>query len=48
MNDNRLISIEIHANNQLVLDSAIIVLVTKNNEKSRDEGSISATRVWRS
>jgi hypothetical protein len=48
MNDNRLISIEIQANNQFVLDSAIIVLITKNNEKSRDEGRIIATRVWRS
>lgn len=48
MKDNRLISIEIQANNQFVLDSAIIVLITKNNENSRDEGKIVATRVWRS
>jgi hypothetical protein len=48
MKNNRLISIEIQANNQFVLDSAIIVLITKNNENSRDEGKIIATRVWRS
>jgi hypothetical protein len=44
----RLTSIEIQAINQFVLDSAIIVLVNKNNENISDEGIINITRVWRS
>jgi hypothetical protein len=44
----RLTSIEIQAISQFVLDSAIIVLVNKNDENSSDEGIISITRVWRS
>lgn len=48
MKDNRLISIEIQAISQFVLESAIMVLVTKNNENRSDEGIINGTRVWRS
>jgi hypothetical protein len=44
----RLTSIEIQAISQFVLDSAIIVLVNKNDENRSDEGIISITRVWRS
>jgi hypothetical protein len=44
----RFTSIEIQAINQFVLDSAIIVLVNRNNENNRDDGKMNITRVWRS
>jgi hypothetical protein len=48
MNDNKLISIEIQAINQLVLDKAIIVLSIRNNVNNKEDGNINSTRVWRS
>lgn len=48
MNDNKLISIEIQAISQLVLDKAIIVLSIRNNVNNKEDGNINSTRVWRS
>jgi hypothetical protein len=42
-----LISIEIQANSQFVLEIAIIVLVIKSDVNNIEEG-INAIRVWRS
>lgn len=47
-NDSRLISMEIQATNQLVLDRAMVVLSRRNNVNSKEDGKESSTRVWRS